>query len=45
MIDLNQIKAEESQIVVLVGLTIYNHLFFKDHVDIYVVLLVVNFRH
>ena len=31
--NINQIKVEESQKVVLLGLTIDNRLIFKDHVD------------
>ena len=33
MLNINQIKVEESQKVVLLGLTIDNRLIFKDHVD------------
>ena len=33
MLNINQIKVEESQKVVLLGLTIDNQLTFKDHVD------------
>ena len=33
ILNINQIKVEESQIVVLVGLTIDNGLTSKDHVD------------
>ena len=32
-LNINQIKVEESQKVVLLGLTIDNQLTFKDHVD------------
>ena len=34
MPNVNQIKVEKSQKVVLLGLTIHNRLTFKDHVDI-----------
>ena len=33
MLNINQIKVEESQKVVLLGLTIDNRLIFKDYVD------------
>ena len=34
ILNINQIKVEESQKVVLLGLTIDNRLTFKDHIDI-----------
>ena len=34
ILSINQIKVEESQNVVLLGLTIDNRLTFKDHVDV-----------
>ena len=45
MLNINQIKVEESQKVVLLGLTIDNRLNFKDILICYVVLLIINFMH
>ena len=45
MLNINQIKVEESQKVVLLGLTIDNRLTFKDILICYVVLLIINFMH